>query len=113
MKDLVTPYACAICKKEFHNSVSLVKHNQLRHQLSQPKVTQSHPRKDHELTHTLESHKKGSIEKLFPCSYCGSKYKTRSGAKIHERKHTGEKPYSCKYCSKKFSQSGVSEDYHY
>ena len=31
MKNLETPYACGLCKKEFHKSISLVKHVDLRH----------------------------------------------------------------------------------
>ena len=41
MKNSETPYACAICKKEFHNSIPLVKHFELRHQSSHQKSTNS------------------------------------------------------------------------
>ena len=34
MNSSSTPYACAICKKEFHNSISLVKHVEWRHRKS-------------------------------------------------------------------------------
>ena len=41
MKNSKTPYACAICKKEFHGSIPLVKHFELRHRSLNKKTSVS------------------------------------------------------------------------
>ena len=46
MNNFQTPYACSICRKEFRNAISLVKHVELRHPEKGPNESKNNHRKE-------------------------------------------------------------------
>lgn len=46
-----------------------------------------------------------SVERQYPCQYCGKVFKQSGNRNQHLRTHTGSKPFQCQFCDKSFAWS--------
>ncbi|XP_063543955.1 zinc finger protein 271-like [Cydia strobilella] len=111
----IPQYFCDVCKKEFTEKDSFLKHTCQRKEGTKysretnwcceicGKQVKSHAFINHRNSHMGV--------KPFACNFCPNRFTCETSLKRHIRTHTGEKPFSCVICHKRFGRSDSLRDH--
>ncbi|XP_052809754.1 zinc finger protein 345-like isoform X1 [Mya arenaria] len=96
------PYPCKMCDKAFKTSAGLTSHIEVHKDVKRTAKCDLCGKTVR--LYGLSQHKKDHFaEKVFACTLCPKKFKSKHQLNMHQPTHTGEQKYECDICGMAFS----------